>query len=355
MSEVAATPDISHKALSFVVTSYVSIHKAYIIHPEGEVNGAYVCLAAAGREHHDNVRGLCIRFPAHFLDRDHLALGILGVIAAVSRNKAVCAALAVSHFDVVTVDPRAAVSEGFVSGADTVGIKVALAVFPAALQQYYSHGFVAAGQCLFLAETGRVHASVACRYRDFIVEAQGLGTTRKRYAHLHLAVRIFGGFDWLDHLAQEYRAAGYDVYINHTYGLAMLILAYELGAFAFAASLGIDGIGGLGDTARFGQNVRSGPRRPTAVGICLAAVIRSGRSDSIQLFGMTSQKFGLLNIASQPLVKIAKAEQLEGFGPRAQRNYGANHGGYNSFIHIYLAIISVTEAYICVRVFRLQS
>ncbi len=217
-------------------------------------------------------------------------------------------------------------SESFVSGAYAIGIEVAFAVFPTMLQKHYGHGFVAAGYGFFLAETGRVHASIARRYGDLIVETQGLGATGKRYTHFHLAIRIFGGSDGLSHLAQKYRTADNDIYIYHTDGFAVFVLAYKFGTFAFAASLGIDGIGCLGDAGRLGQNVRSGPRRSAAVGICLAAIIRSGRSDGIQLFGMAAQKLGFLNIAGQPLVKIAKAEQLEGLSPRAQRNYGANHG-----------------------------
>ncbi len=52
----------------------VSIHKTYIVYPEGKADGAYIRLAAAGREHHDNMRRLGIRVPSRFLDGDHLAL-----------------------------------------------------------------------------------------------------------------------------------------------------------------------------------------------------------------------------------------------------------------------------------------
>ena len=122
MPEAVATPNISHKALLFVVTSYISIYKTNIIHPEAQADGAYVCLAAAGREHHDDVRRLCIRLPAHFLDGDHLTLGVLGVIAARCRDKPIGTALAVVDFDIVTVGPRTAVAESFVTGADTIGV-----------------------------------------------------------------------------------------------------------------------------------------------------------------------------------------------------------------------------------------
>ena len=143
---------------------------------------------------------------------------------------------------------------------DAVGVDVAFGVLPAALQDDDGLGLVASGDGFLFAEARGIDALVGVGHEDLVVESQGFRTAGEGYAHVHLRIGVGGRFDGLNHFAGEYGAAHDYVDIYDAGGLAVLIFAHELGAFAMTgAGFGIDSVGCLGDACGLGQNVGCAP------------------------------------------------------------------------------------------------
>ena len=214
--------------------------------------------------------------PANLLDRHALSLAIHG--KAFLHLEAHHVGVIIGMVRDVTIEDGISgivlpIWRGLVKTDDhrayTLGVDVAILVFPTLLEIEVDFGEVTPFHVLDAAEAGGTDAVGAVGHLDFIVEADGFGLLGERDAGIQLAHGVLGAGDGFVHLAQEYRAGGQYGDVDKAQHLDALHPRIHAGTIAVAALFGKDGSVGLGDAGHTGHDIGRCPRRTAQIPVGL--------------------------------------------------------------------------------------
>ncbi len=312
-----------------------------IVDPESVARAAVESRIAATSNHHNHVSGSRVRLsPAHLLDIDHLTLRVLS-LEPLARGKESHIILeerfildvAVMDVETITVYPfRDRLRETLAGSAHTLGVDVALLVFPALLQQHVYLRLIVALHPFLFGCASSLDYSVLIAHLGLKVKHKSLRSASERDAHIDGCIRVLCAADRLDHLTEEERAIDADLDVHHTHHADSLKTRVEARAIAMAALFGIGRASGLVDAGRGSVCVGDAPDSLLEI-ICLVGADSVGRTEHIESFSFAAEERTLLDVADAPVLHVAETDGLYFLLRRNGDDQESEDSEYNCFFH----------------------